>query len=156
MIIGTAAYMSPEQARGLTVDKRADVWAFGCVLYELLTRTRAFSGRTTTDVFAAILEREPDWSRLPSATPAHVTRVLKRTLQKDAAQRLRDIGDARIELASGAADEPAAPARSRVSRPVAVAVGAVLGAAALAAVVAWDRTSNDPTGARCQRPSSGS
>ncbi|MEO7134014.1 MAG: protein kinase, partial [Vicinamibacterales bacterium] len=152
MIVGTAAYMSPEQARGLTVDKRTDVWAFGCVLYELLTRTRAFSGRTTTDVFAAILEREPDWSRLPSATPAHVTRVLKRTLQKDAAQRLRDIGDARIELASGADDGPAAPARSRLSRPVAVAVGAIIGAAALAAVVAWDRTLNGPVVASMPTP----
>jgi hypothetical protein len=151
-LVGTAAYMSPEQARGLTVDKRADIWAFGCVLYELLARTRAFPGKTTTDVFAAILEREPDWTKLPSATPAHIRRVLKRILRKDAAERLRDIGDARIELTSGAAAEPAAPAPSRVSRLVAVAVGAVLGAAALAVIVAWDRTTNDATGDRVLAP----
>jgi hypothetical protein len=141
VIVGTAAYMSPEQARGLTVDKRTDIWAFGCVLYELLTRTRTFSGETTTDVFAAILEREPDWARLPSATPAHVTRVLKRMLRKDPAQRLRDIGDARIELMS-ADDVAAAPAPARVRLPVAVAIGAALGAAAVAVFLTWTGTSN--------------
>ena len=140
MIVGTAAYMSPEQARGLTVDKRTDIWAFGCVLYELLTRTRAFSGKTTTDVLAAILEREPDWSRLPSTTPAHVRRLIKRTLQKDPMLRLRDVGDARIELTSSAEDEHVRPSPTRVSWPAALAIGTAI--AALAALVTWNMASN--------------
>jgi hypothetical protein len=134
MIVGTAAYMSPEQARGLSVDKRADIWAFGCVLYELLTRTRAFSGKTTTDVMAAILEREPDWSRLPAATPPHVRRVLTRALQKDAELRLRDIGDARIELMAGATDTHASPPPARISRAAVFAIGIAVGAVAIAAL----------------------
>jgi serine/threonine protein kinase len=134
MIVGTAAYMSPEQARGLSVDKRADIWAFGCVLYELLARTRAFSGKTTTDVLAAILEREPDWSRLPAATPPHVRRVLKRALQKDADQRLRDIGDARIDLADVDDDTPASPTSTRISWPMALVIGSVAGAIAIAVI----------------------
>ena len=96
--IGTPAYMSPEQARGAEVDKRADIWAFGCVLYQLLTGCVPFSGATISDTIAKVLEREPDWSALPPLTPAPVRRVLRRCLTKDAKQRLRDIGDARIEL----------------------------------------------------------
>ena len=97
-LIGTAAYMSPEQARGLTVDKRTDIWAFGCVLYEMLTGRTAFAGETVSDSIARILEREPDWSALPSSTPEPIRRLLRRCLAKDAKQRVRDIGDARIEL----------------------------------------------------------
>jgi serine/threonine-protein kinase len=97
-ILGTAAYMSPEQARGKTVDKRTDIWAFGCVLYEMLTRCRAFPGDTASDAIAAILEREPPWDRLPDATPTAVRHLLRRCLEKDPKCRLRDIGDARIEL----------------------------------------------------------
>jgi Tol biopolymer transport system component len=108
-IVGTPAYMSPEQARGLTVDKRTDIWAFGCVLYELLTGRRAFSGATFTDTLAAIIEREPDWTALPPATPVYVERLLRRTLQKNTALRLRDIGDARIELLSGVEDDQVRP-----------------------------------------------
>ena len=98
MILGTAAYMSPEQARGKPVDKRTDVWAFGCVLYEMLTGKRAFEGETVTDVLAAVLTREPDWAALPEQTPAAVRRVLRKCLQRDAKLRLRDIADARLDL----------------------------------------------------------
>ena len=97
-VMGTAAYMSPEQARGLTVDKRTDIWAFGCVLYEMLTGKVTFAGDTVSDSIARILEREPDWSALPATTPASIRRVLFRCLAKDAKQRLRDIADVRIEL----------------------------------------------------------
>ena len=96
MILGTAAYMSPEQARGKPVDKRADIWAFGCVVYEMLTGHAVFAGTTVSDTIAAILGREPEWSALPSATPAPIRRLLHRCLQKDATRRLRDIGDARV------------------------------------------------------------
>ena len=98
IITGTAPYMSPEQARGKSVDKRTDIWAFGCVLYELLTGTRAFPGDTTTDALAAVVTREPDWSALPPATPPTIRRLLARCLDKDLARRLRDIGDARLEI----------------------------------------------------------
>jgi len=97
-VMGTAAYMSPEQARGLTVDKRTDIWAFGCVLYEMLTGKVTFAGDTASDSIARILEREPDWSALPATTPASIRRVLFRCLAKDSKQRLRDIADVRIEL----------------------------------------------------------
>jgi Tol biopolymer transport system component len=97
-IVGTAAYMSPEQARGLTVDKRTDIWAFGCVLYEMLTGRVAFPGDTISDSIAKILEREPDWSVLPAPTPAPIRRLLLRCLAKDPKKRLRDIGDVRIEI----------------------------------------------------------
>jgi serine/threonine protein kinase/Tol biopolymer transport system component len=100
-LLGTVPYMSPEQARGQPVDKRTDIWAFGCVLFEMLTSRRPFGGDTTSDQLAAILEREPDWSALPAATPTHVRRLLQRCLEKDLKRRLHDIADARIEL-----DEP--------------------------------------------------
>jgi len=98
LILGTAGYMSPEQARGQTVDKRADIWAFGCVLYEMLTGRAAFAGETISDTIAAVLEREPDLSRLPAMTPPGVRRLLQRCLTKDAKRRLRDIGDAHADL----------------------------------------------------------
>jgi Tol biopolymer transport system component len=98
LILGTASYMSPEQARGHSVDKRSDIWAFGCVLYEMLTARLAFPGDTVSDTIARILEREPDWSALPAATPAAVRRVLLRCLAKKPQHRLRDIGDVRIEI----------------------------------------------------------
>jgi Tol biopolymer transport system component len=97
-IIGTPAYMSPEQARGKPVDKRTDVWAFGCVLFEMLTGQPAFSGETITDTLAEILHRDPPWSRLPSTTPARIRLLLERCLEKDVARRLAEIGDARVEL----------------------------------------------------------
>jgi serine/threonine-protein kinase len=116
LVIGTAGYMSPEQARGKTVDKRTDVWAFGCVLYEMLTGKRAFEGHTIPDTIAAVIERDPDWSAVPSDTPRAVRRLLVRCLDKDPKQRLRDMGDARVELeqmirAPGDDVDPAVAAR---------------------------------------------
>ena len=87
MVLGTAAYMSPEQARGRAVDKRTDIWAFGCVLYETLTGAAAFSGATFSETVAAVLNREPDWSALPSSTPPGVRLLLQRWLRADARQR---------------------------------------------------------------------
>ncbi len=98
VILGTAAYMSPEQARGHVVDKRGDIWAFGCVLYEMLTGRLAFAGDTISDTIGKILEREPDWSALPASTPAALRRILLLCVAKDPRQRLRDIGDVRIEI----------------------------------------------------------
>jgi serine/threonine protein kinase/TolB-like protein len=97
-IMGTPTYMSPEQTRGQPVDKRADIWAFGCVLYEALTGKRAFSGQTLPAVFLAICERDPDWNALPSNTPDGVKKILQRCLCKELNRRLRDIGEARILL----------------------------------------------------------
>ena len=98
VILGTAAYMSPEQAKGKAVDKRADIWAFGVVFYEMLTGQRAFEGEDITDTIVAVVSKEPDWSRLPAGTPSTLRRLLRKCLAKDARQRLRDIADARIEL----------------------------------------------------------
>jgi serine/threonine protein kinase len=98
VILGTAAYMSPEQARGAPVDKRADIWAFGVILIELLTGRCCFPGDTVTDVLAAVVKSEPDWTALPTDTPDSVRQLLRRCLTKDRKQRLRDIGDARIEI----------------------------------------------------------
>ena len=97
-ILGTPAYMSPEQARGLTVDKRTDIWAFGCVLFEMLTGQRAFEGDTVTDTLVRVLEREPEWTALPATTPEPVRKLLRRCLQKNPGRRVRDIGDARQEF----------------------------------------------------------
>ena len=98
LIAGTVGYMSPEQARGKVVDKRTDIWAFGCVLFEMLSGKMAFEGDTVTDTIAAILERDPDWSTLPADTPRAVRRLMQRCLEKDPKKRLRDIGDARVEI----------------------------------------------------------
>ena len=98
VLLGTAAYMSPEQARGKTVDKRTDIWAFGCVLYELLTGKAAFHGEDITEILAAVVKSEPDWQALPAATPVKVRDLLRRCLQKDKRLRLRDAGDAQIEI----------------------------------------------------------
>jgi eukaryotic-like serine/threonine-protein kinase len=98
MILGTAAYMSPEQARGKAVDERSDLWAFGCVLFELLTGTRAFRGDDVADTIAAIITREPDWTRLPAATPEAIRRLLRRCLEKDRRRRLSNAADARLEI----------------------------------------------------------
>jgi eukaryotic-like serine/threonine-protein kinase len=100
VILGTAAYMSPEQARGKPVDKRADVWAFGCVLFEMLSGARAFTGAEVTDTLAAVLRSEPDWTRLPATTPASIRSLLTRCLEKDRAQRVSDIAVARFVLDS--------------------------------------------------------
>ena len=98
MILGTAAYMSPEQARGGTIDRRADIWAFGAVLYEMLTGRRAFEGDTVSDTLASVLRAPHEWELLPATTPPAVVRLLKRCLERDPKKRLRDIGEARIAL----------------------------------------------------------
>jgi serine/threonine protein kinase len=98
VLLGTAAYMSPEQARGQVVDKRTDIWAFGCVLYEMLTGRSTFARHTVTDTLAAIIEREPDWAALPPSTPSGILDLLHRFLEKNPKRRLRDVGDARIEI----------------------------------------------------------
>jgi eukaryotic-like serine/threonine-protein kinase len=96
-VLGTAAYMSPEQASGMTVDKRTDVWSFGVLLYEMLTGKKAFDGKTVSHIIVEVLEREPDWSALPPL-PSGVQDLLERCVQKDPANRLRDIGDVRVLL----------------------------------------------------------
>src|ERR1700728_2772853 len=98
VLLGTAAYMSPEQAKGKTVDRRADIWAFGCVLYEMLTGKMAFRGDSTTDTLASVIRTDPDWSLLPAATPQQVRLLMRRCLQKEPKQRLQAIGEARIAL----------------------------------------------------------
>jgi eukaryotic-like serine/threonine-protein kinase len=98
VILGTAAYMSPEQAKGKAVDRRTDIWAFGCVLFEMLTGRRAFAGDDVADFIAAVLTKEPDWAALPPATPPRIVALVKRCLKKDVRERLRDIGDARAEI----------------------------------------------------------
>ena len=140
VIMGTAAYMSPEQARGRAADRRADIWGFGCLLYELLTGKMAFPGETVTDMLAAIVKSEPDWGLLPAETPASIHRLLRRCLTKDAKQRLRDIGEARIvieETLAGAA-EPAEVSPARATAPQPALVWALAGIAAISlAVAAW-------------------
>ncbi len=137
-ILGTAAYMSPEQARGQAVDKRTDIWAFGCVLFEMMTGRSPFAGPTLIDTLAAIVERPPDWKAVPPSTPAHLVRVLRRCLEKDPRERVRDIGDVRVELSDAAATpgEPApvtrAPTRAS-ARPVWLAAAVVVTLAAAAA-----------------------
>jgi Tol biopolymer transport system component len=141
VILGTAAYMSPEQARGKRVDRRADIFAFGCVLYEMMTGRQAFSGETVSDTLAAVLRAEPDWTLLPKETPRAVERLLRRCLEKEPRQRLRDIGEARIVLEAvergdddTTAAAPAAPAAKRAWLPWTVAAAAVIAAIAMFAV----------------------
>jgi serine/threonine protein kinase/Tol biopolymer transport system component len=113
VILGTPAYMSPEQARGQPTDKRTDIWGFGCVLFEMLAGARAFPGATTSDTIAAVLEREPDWSRLPDATAPAILRLLRRCLEKEPTRRLHDIADARIEIDDAASSRQDAPSSAR-------------------------------------------
>jgi eukaryotic-like serine/threonine-protein kinase len=118
IILGTAAYMSPEQAKGKSVDRRTDIWAFGCVLYEMLTGTQAFSGETVTDTLAAVIRAEPEWPLLPANTPMRIRELLQRCLKKDPRQRLQSIGDARIaieETLSGVASSESSAALSGIS-----------------------------------------
>ena len=143
MILGTAAYMAPEQARGTVVDKRADVWAFGVVLYEMLTGQRLFAGTTMSDTIAAVLTREPEWTALPAGTPPAIRKLLRRCLEKDRKRRLTDAGAARLEIDDALTASPtvegasasgvlAATASPRARLPWIVATAAVLGMATLA------------------------
>ena len=119
VLLGTAAYMSPEQAKGKPVDRRADIWAFGCLLYEMLTGKATFRGDAVTDTLAAVIKEGPDWSQLPATTPMQVRVLLERCLQKDAKQRLQAIGDARISLdeALSGAPEPLSVGATPSSAP---------------------------------------
>ena len=141
-IVGTPAYMSPEQVRGQALDARADVWAFGCVLYEMLTGRRAFAGATSSDTIAAVLERDPDWRVVPASTPESLQRLLRRCLAKDPQRRLRHVADAGLDLddalaapiAGTTASGPAgAPTRSSALPLLATVVAVLLAVAALAA-----------------------
>ncbi len=142
MILGTAAYTSPEQARGKTVDRRSDIWAFGCVLYEMLTGSRAFHGEDVTDTLAAVLRDEPDWSVLPAATPAATRKLLHRSLEKDPKARLDSAATARLEITDSLARErdvgiPGATATHVWRRVAALAVGGALAGAAVVGGVVW-------------------
>ncbi len=138
-ILGTAAYMSPEQARGTAVDKRTDVWAFGCCLYESLAGRAAFGGDSVADILAAVLREEPDWSALAGRVPARLERLMRRCLEKKATRRLRDIGDAALELEDllrypePATPAAAAEATARPTRRSALLLGAAAAAIALLA-----------------------
>ena len=160
VLLGTAAYMAPEQARGKAVDRRADIWAFGVVLYEMLTGRRAFAGETASDTLAAVLKTDPDWAALPEATPASLRSLLRRCLDRDAKQRLRDIGEARVVLArietgtpdpafdlqwnGGTGSQPMAAAKEGDSRSLSERLAWVLCcvfAVSLLAVAIWWRNS---------------
>src|SRR5262249_24984449 len=136
VIIGTAAYMSPEQARGRAADRRSDVFSFGCVLYEMLTGKRVFDGDEISDTLANVLKAEPDWNALPADTPASVRRVLRRCLEKDPKRRTHDIADAWIDLhetdpAIASAPPPAKPRFVNLERAVwALLVGLLAGVVA--------------------------
>jgi hypothetical protein len=151
VILGTAAYMAPEQAKGRPIDKRSDLWAFGCVVYEMLTGRRAFDGEDAGDTLASVLRAEPDWHALPVATPASIRRLLRRCLEKDRKRRLSDIADARLEiedaLSAPAAEVPAGSAARSRQRPVPTALvamaGLVVGGVAAGTGV-WMATSPNP------------
>ncbi|MFH1279125.1 MAG: protein kinase [Candidatus Eisenbacteria bacterium] len=150
VILGTAAYMSPEQARGSVVDRRADIWAFGVILYEMLAGRRLFSGETVSDTLASVLMKEADWNALPDSVPFRLRRLIRRCLERDPRRRLRDIGEARIvleEMAAGVPDDaPAAapPAATGIGRRTRLALaGALLFLAAGAGVVGWTLKSGE-------------
>ena len=147
LVMGTAAYMSPEQARGRLVDRRTDIWAFGCVLFELLSGRRAFAAESTTETLTMVLHREPDWQALPQDTPASIRELVTRCLRKDQRQRLRDMGDARIvieeTLASPHQEQPViAPRRHRLAPPLFLA-----GMALASALVTYGATTFASRGA---------
>ena len=151
IILGTAAYMAPEQARGKPVDKRADIWAFGVVLFEMLSGRRLFEGETISDTLAAVLTKDIDWPHLPPTTPSAIRQLLRRCLERDVRQRLRDIGEARVVLAGGAsvvAPSGEAPARRRVGAVVMTAAGSLV----IGAVLGW-LTSRSAASVTPPRPS---
>jgi eukaryotic-like serine/threonine-protein kinase len=146
IVLGTAAYMSPEQAKGRVVDRRADIFAFGCVLYEMLTGQAAFDGEDATEILGRVVTGEPDWSRLPAGTPAAIRQLLRRALKKDPRQRLGDIRDARIEIEElGLQAEPDATRRSTAAGWIAaVAIAAVVIAALAIPTVRHLRETEEP------------
>ena len=164
-IIGTAAYMAPEQAKGKPVDRRADIWAFGCVLYEMLSGKKAFEGETVSDVLAAVIKSEPDWSALPGDTPPAIQRLVRRCLQKDPRQRLQAIGDARIAIEETLSSGARMPKRRspagglwRAGRRFALAPRACCGRLCVIAIVstattAWFLLQPKPQQMLCASPS---
>jgi len=143
IVLGTASYMSPEQARGKPVDRRTDVWAFGCVLFEMLSGRKAFEGETVSDVMVSVLSREPDWSALAAGTPPRIRELLRRCLRKDPERRTHDVADARLEIedavtepAGGVGPSPPALVESRGVRPWPFLAVALV-SAAVAALVTW-------------------
>jgi serine/threonine protein kinase/Tol biopolymer transport system component len=153
VILGTPSYMSPEQARGLPVDKRTDIWAFGCVLYEMLTGRTVFAGETVSDHIAAILEHDPDWTALPVTTPLSVRRLLRRCLEKKSGRRLPDIAVARLEMddaagdPGGAAEAASVTPHSRDRAWRSVAAAALVVALAAIGFAAWSAMRSSPMGA---------
>jgi serine/threonine protein kinase len=142
LVVGTPSYMSPEQARGEPVDKRADIWAFGCVLFEMLTGRPAFDGSTASEILTALLENEPDWKALPASTPPQIRRLLARCLERSPKRRLRDIGDARLDLddvdTAPLVEPRTGPKRARW---ILAGAGALL---ALVSVAVWPRPAAAP------------
>ena len=153
VIMGTAAYMSPEQARGKPVDKRADIWAFGTVLFEMLTGQRPFTGRDVSETLAAVMMKEPEWPMLPTTLPAPLGRLLRRCLEREPKDRLRDIGDARVELRDADQASPVAggapvvsvvrPAGWRQALPLALGISAV--AVVITGIAVWTLTRAVPS-----------
>jgi Tol biopolymer transport system component len=143
IVVGTPSYMSPEQARGEAVDKRSDIWAFGCVLFEMLTGRPTFEGTTTSETLAAVLEREPDWRSLPESTPAGIRRLLARCLERSPKRRLRDIGDARLELEEQEKPQTVEPGATRSSALPWILAGAGASLLVVAAVL-WPRPQEIP------------
>jgi eukaryotic-like serine/threonine-protein kinase len=160
LILGTAAYMSPEQARGKAVDARTDIWAFGCVLYEMLVGRRAFDGEGVSDTLARVIEREPDWSRLPAKLPPALRTYLERCLHKDPRQRVRAIGDVRLALEGAfdtAVSAPAAPVVSQWRRVVLIGATAIAVTGAIVGSLTWMAMRQPPPRvSRLQVASSGS
>jgi serine/threonine protein kinase/dipeptidyl aminopeptidase/acylaminoacyl peptidase len=164
VLLGTAAYMSPEQARGRPLDTRADIWAFGCVLYEMLTGRSPFAGETIVDTIAAILRADPEWRALPDAVPVTVRRLLQRCLAKDPTRRLRDIGDARLELEDAVIGPfaPGAQIDTHIHRDrLGWSVAGILAVTLMTVVLGWIvgpvwRSSLPPSFSRVARLTSGS
>jgi serine/threonine protein kinase/Tol biopolymer transport system component len=149
VILGTAAYMSPEQAAGKAVDKRSDVWAFGAVLMEMLTGRQVFTGDTVSHLLAAVLSKDPDWTRLPSSTPASIRTLLRRCLEKDRKRRVADASDVRLELDDARRAGPDTTTASTPRRTLNVwshlMVGVVAATLAMAGVLAWRGAAREPS-----------
>jgi serine/threonine protein kinase len=152
VVLGTAAYMSPEQARGKAVDKRTDIWAFGAVLFEMLTGAPAFGGEAVSDSIANVLGKDPDWNALPASTPASVRRLMTRCLERDPKRRLHDIADARLDLEEAIGQNASEPPRSNLSSPSRMTPAVVGLVAAVALLVgaagAYFAMRNRPVGDR--------
>ena len=149
MILGTAAYMSPEQAKGREADRRSDIWAFGCVLFEMLTGARTFAGDDVSDTLAAVLRADPDWNALPSSTPRAIRTLLRRCLEKDRKRRLADAADARFEIEEALATprgEPSEGAHRRLDPPLWRSVFVAAGALVLGGLIVglWMRSQQPP------------